>query len=70
VRRTPNPGPPRTVAKGLTPELGAALWMQKLVEQHVAPERPAPRVAVPGRATGAPVPGWIFDLIEQEFPDD
>lgn len=61
---------PRTVAKGLTPELTAARWMQKLVEEHRAPDRPPPRVTVPARAAGATVPDWMLDLIESEFPDD
>jgi hypothetical protein len=67
--RSPNK-PPRTVAKGLTPEVGAALWMKQLIDEHCQPDRPPPRVTMPGRAAGATVPDWMFDMIEREFPDD
>ena len=61
---------PRTVAKGLTPEVGPALWIKKLVDEHCAPDRPPPRVTTPGRGVGATVPDWMLDLVDKEFDDD
>lgn len=68
--RRSSPAAPRTVAKGLEPDLAMANWMKRLVDQHRDPERPPPHVTVPGRAAGASVPDWMLDLIEDEFPDD
>jgi hypothetical protein len=60
---------PRPPAEPLPPP-SPMEWIRQLIEDHVTPERPPPRVVVPGRSTGVRVPDWMLHLIETEFPDD
>ena len=75
--RRPTPAPPqsqrksqpRTVMPGLTAPTPKE-WIRQLIDDHTPPDRGRSRVVTPGRATGASVPDWMFDMIETEFPDD